>query len=89
VNGFSTGSTKCSFYDFSMKPIELIIAADEPALFFSSIKSAEGYLEATDVEDGIYTAAFGPNGESYQINAKENRVVITPSPQNAAKAFEL
>lgn len=50
-----------------MAKIALIVAADEPALFFSSIERAERTLEAIDVEDGVYTAAFGPGGEVYEV----------------------
>jgi hypothetical protein len=57
-------------------PIALIIAADEPALFYASVKDAESDLEAIDVRDGVYTAAFGPNGEPYRIGTEGERVVI-------------
>lgn len=59
--------------------IELIVAADEPALFFSSVSAAEGYLEAVDVRDGVYTAAYGPNGEPFSIGVEGDRVIIRPS----------
>ena len=39
-------------------PIALIVKADEPALFFSSIRNAENYLEAIDVENKVYPAAL-------------------------------
>ena len=58
--------------------IVLIVAADEPALFFTSIEAAESYLEAIDVENGEYSAAYGPDGRPYQIGTSGNRVVITP-----------
>jgi len=47
--------------------IEIIVAADEPALFFSSVRSAEIALEWIDVRNGIYTAIFGRAGEVYEI----------------------
>jgi hypothetical protein len=58
------------------KHISLIVAADEPALFYSSVEAAEQDLEAIDVEDGIYSAAYGPDGALYQIEVKNDRVVI-------------
>jgi hypothetical protein len=57
--------------------IRLIVAADEPALFFSSVEDAEGYLEAIDVENGVYTAAYGPGGEPYRISIEGDNVVIS------------
>lgn len=57
-------------------PIGLIVKADEPALFFSSIESAVRYLEAIDVRDGVYPAAYGPRGEPYVIGVAGDRVVI-------------
>ena len=41
----------------------LFVAADEPLLVFPSVSVAESHLEAIDVENGVYPAAFGPNGE--------------------------
>jgi hypothetical protein len=57
-----------------MAKIALIVAADEPALFVSSIEWAEQALEAIDVEDGVYTAAFGPGGEVYDIETEGTSV---------------
>ncbi len=57
--------------------IALIVAADEPALFFASIRDAEQYLEPIDVQDGVYTAAYGPNGEPHRISTDGLRVTIT------------
>lgn len=57
-------------------PIALIVKADEPALFYRSVKDAEIDLEPYDVEAGIYTAAFGPLGEVYSISINDNRVII-------------
>lgn len=61
------------------RPIQLIVAADEPALLFSSVKAAEGYLEAVDVRNGVYTAAYGPAGEPFSITAVGDHVVIRQS----------
>lgn len=58
--------------------VVLIIAADEPALFFSSVTAAENYLEAVDVRDGVYTGAYGAGGEPYSLRAEGNRVAIEP-----------
>jgi hypothetical protein len=53
------------------KPINLIVAADEPALFFSLPEVAAKYLEAEDVRSGVYTEAYGPEGEPYDIMADQ------------------
>ncbi|HEX6374084.1 MAG TPA: hypothetical protein VFZ91_00010 [Allosphingosinicella sp.] len=53
----------------SGKVVSLIIAADEPALFFSSPEIAETYLEAADVRSGTYPEAYGPGGEPFDITA--------------------
>ena len=60
--------------------IALIIAADEPAVFYNNIESAELDLEAIDVERGVYTAAFGPRGEKYDIASTGGRVRIARQP---------
>lgn len=64
-------------------PIALIVKADEPALFFSSVRSAEIALEAIDVRDGVYPEAYGPSGEPYSIGTNGERVVITAMPIEA------
>lgn len=61
----------------SASKVKLIVEADEPALFFSSIATAEKYLEAIDVANGVYKAAFGPKGEPFQIKSDGNRVLIS------------
>ena len=66
-----------------MADIELIVEADEPALFFSSVKGAEAYLEAIDVRNGVYRAAFGPDGQPFDIRAAGERVTITPALRGA------
>jgi len=58
--------------------IKLIVAADQPALFFTSMRQAETYLEAIDVEDGVYPDAYGPDGEPYKLEAVSGRVRVTP-----------
>ena len=67
------------------QPIALIVVADEPALFFSSVKVAEGYLEAIDVEDGVYPLAYGPSGELYSISSDGTNVIIEPDSERAPK----
>jgi hypothetical protein len=57
--------------------ISLIIAADEPAIFYRSIGSAELDLESNDVLNGVYTAAFGTQGEVYNICSHDDRVKIS------------
>ena len=57
----------------------LFVAADEPLLIFPSVAAAEVHLEAIDVEDGIYSAAYGPHGEPHRIRSERNRVVIEPT----------
>lgn len=56
----------------------VFVAADEPLLVFPSTGAAEDYLEAIDVEDGVYPAAYGPNGERYWITTDHDRVFILP-----------
>ncbi|KDP93609.1 hypothetical protein ER13_17750 [Brevundimonas sp. EAKA] len=61
-----------------MSTIALIVEADEPALFFSSVSGAEGYLEAIDVNDGVYPVAYGPDGQVFQLKAIGDHVQINP-----------
>ena len=56
--------------------IALIVAADEPALFFSSVNAAERYLEWIDVKDGVYSIAYDPDGSIYRLRHDGNRVII-------------
>lgn len=69
--------------------IRLIVAADEPALFFTSVRLAENYLEAIDVEDGVYPNAYGPDGKPYKLEAVSGRVRITPSEGAESRPDEL
>jgi len=57
----------------------LFVAADEPLLVYPSPFAAERDLEAIDVENGIYPAAYGPRGETYTIRTEGSRVVIEPT----------
>jgi hypothetical protein len=61
-----------------MPAIRLIIAADEPAVFFASIEDAERGLEWIDVRNGVYVEAFGPDGERFEIREDGRRVHISP-----------
>jgi hypothetical protein len=54
----------------------LFVAADEPLLIYPSVAAAERALEAIDVQNGVYPAAYGPNGEPYGIGTDDQRVVI-------------
>ena len=82
-----------AWHDSSMPEVKLIVAADEPAIFFASVQDAESYMEATDVKDGVYSAAFGPSGEPYEISTDGTWVHIeetgeSPQPE-ALKALLL
>lgn len=48
--------------------MKLIVATGEPAIFFAPAQDAERWMEAIDVEDGGYGAAFGPNGERRTVS---------------------
>jgi len=41
-----------------MKRVGLIVASDDGCAVFTSVEAAEGYLEAVDVEDGVYPAGY-------------------------------
>ena len=67
-------------YDSEMVPDgALFVAADEPLLVFPSVRAAERFIEAVDVENGIYPAAYGPNGEPYRVGSARKRVIIEPT----------
>lgn len=57
----------------------LFVAADEPLLVFPSVRAAEGWIEAIDVENGVYPAAYGPNGEPFRVESAGKRVIIEPT----------
>ena len=57
----------------------LFVAADEPMLIYQSVADAERDLEAIDVENGVYPAAFGPNGQPYAITTDGTGVLIVPT----------
>ena len=75
-------STETNDFDYDSETIPsgaLFVAADEPLLVFPSLRAAERWIEAIDVEDGVYPAAYGPNGDPYRIGTAGNRVVIEPT----------
>ena len=55
------------------------VAADEPLLIYPTVPDAECDLEAIDVENGVYPAAYGPNGEPYRLGTEGDRVLIEPT----------
>ncbi|MBN8553354.1 MAG: hypothetical protein J0L52_10720 [Caulobacterales bacterium] len=50
-----------------MSSIALIVIADDGLAVFSSIGAAETYMEAVDVEDGVYSGAYDSDGRLYSI----------------------
>ena len=67
---------KVAWHIGPMNPINLIVAADEPAIFFASLEDAERWMEPIDVDNGVYSAAFGPSGEPHEISTKGTIVSI-------------
>jgi hypothetical protein len=65
-----------AWHDERMTPIKLIVAADEPAIFFASVEDAERWMEPVDVDNGVYTAAFGSAGEPHTIATDGTSVAI-------------
>jgi hypothetical protein len=57
----------------------VFVAADEPLLIYPSGRAAAHDLEAIDVENGVYPAAYGPNGEHYRVGTDGREVVIERS----------
>jgi hypothetical protein len=73
--------TKAEF-DYSSTTVPeaaLFVAADEPVLVFPSAAAAERSLEAIDVKNGVYSAAYGPRGEPYTVRAMQDRVHVKPT----------
>lgn len=62
-----------------MTHVHLIVEADEPVVFFASVRDAERWMEPVDVKDGVYSAAFGPAGEPHVISTDGKTVVIRPT----------
>jgi hypothetical protein len=67
-----------------MKRVGLIVASDDGCAVFTSVEAAEGYLEAVDVEDGVYPAGYDADGRVFRLHASgvttwnPGRVTITP-----------
>jgi hypothetical protein len=87
-------SAESDHLDFSSPTVPVsavFVAADEPLLVFSTAGAAEGYLEAIDVESGVYPIGYGPRGEPYSITTDGNRVLVQrtgePSDPDALKAL--
>ena len=40
----------------------IIVIGDDGPNAFASVEAAEGYMEAIDVEEGVYSAAYDANG---------------------------
>lgn len=72
----SAGPDDFSYESANVPNNALFVAADEPLLVFPSARAAERWIEPIDVENGVYSAAFGPNGEPYRIGNVRKRVVI-------------
>jgi hypothetical protein len=75
-------SRKADAFDYSSEEAPdaaLFVSADEPLLVFPSTTAAEQYLEAIDVENGVYPAAYGPHGEPYRVRTLARQVVIEPT----------
>ncbi|TKD53225.1 hypothetical protein [Sphingomonas baiyangensis] len=71
-------------HDFDYASVEvppgaIFIEADEPLLVYPSVAAAERHLEAEDVTDGVYPAAYGPNGEPYRVRSDGRHVIIEPT----------
>ncbi|MDO7842560.1 hypothetical protein [Sphingomonas immobilis] len=75
----ATDTTDFDYASAAVPPGALFVAADEPLLVYPSVAAAESHLEAIDVRNGVYPAAYGPNGESYRIKADGDHVVIEPT----------
>lgn len=54
----------------------IFIPADEPLLVFPSIRAAERYIEVTDIETGVYSVAYGPRAEPYNITHVGKKAVV-------------
>src|SRR5688572_15884773 len=46
----------------------IIIVADDGLNVFPSVRAAEGYMEAIDVADGVYSAAYDAEGHCLAIS---------------------
>ena len=72
-------ASRADEFDYSSERVPeavLFVTADEPLLVFPSVAAAERYLEAIDVENGVYPAAYGPHGEPHRIGSDGSQVFI-------------
>ena len=72
----ATDATDFDYDSATVPPGALFVAADEPLLVYPSMAAAERHLEATDVKNGVYPVAYGPNGEPYRIASEGDCVII-------------
>jgi len=50
-----------------MTSVGLVVVSDSGLIAFNSLNAAESYMEAIDVEDGVYSTAFDADGRFYEI----------------------
>jgi len=72
----ATDAPNFEYTSSTVPPGALFVAADEPLLVYPSVAAAERDLEAIDVENGVYPAAYGPNGEPYRVTSEGNCVIV-------------
>ena len=75
----SIGASDFDYGSATVPDGALFVAADEPLLVFPSVSAAERYIEAVDVENGVYRAAYGPKGEPFRVGNARKRVIIEPT----------
>lgn len=72
----STGANDFDYGSEAVPEGALFVAADEPLLIFPSVRAAERWMEPIDVENGVYPAAYGPQGQPYRIGSDGKRVIV-------------
>ena len=77
MRGMPRRSTAFDYPD-EVPPGALFVAADEPMLIFPSVNALERSLEAIDVENRVYPAAYGPHGEKFALTTRDEIVTVTP-----------
>ena len=76
-----------------MKRVGLIVASIDGCAVFTSVEAAEGYLEAVDVDDGVYPVGYDADGRVFRIRASgvttwnSGRVTITPNGETDAQSL--
>jgi hypothetical protein len=60
------------------KALALMVGTSHLPLLFSSIETAESYLEGMDIESGEYTYAMSPDGVQYKLlsDGRNGAVII-------------